>query len=139
VVAAAALSLFAMTANAQQPPATAPVAPVKPAAPVVTKPAVSAPAATTVPATTAKKPAAKAASACKGLDETACKANAECGYIVPKKADPKTGKVDAPYCRKVAGVAVKKPADAAAKAAAPVKAAVPAVKTPTAPAPATKQ
>ena len=41
-----------------------------------------------------KKPAPKVASACKGLDETACKAkSAECLWIVPK-----TGK-QKPYCR----------------------------------------
>jgi hypothetical protein len=41
-----------------------------------------------------KKPAAKVVSACKGLDETACKAKSdECLWIVPK-----TGK-QKPYCR----------------------------------------
>ena len=42
-----------------------------------------------------KAPAAKpAASACKGLDEKACKSKAaECAWIVPKKGKQK------PYCR----------------------------------------
>ena len=52
----------------------------------------------------AKKPAAKAPSACKGLDETACKAKStECLWIVPK-----TGK-QKPYCR-LKGTTTKKPA-----------------------------
>ena len=149
VVATAAFSLFALTANAQQPATTTPanpavVAPVKPATPpAAAKPAATTPAVTTPAAAAKPKSPVKAASACKGLDETGCKANAECGYVVPTKADAKTGKVDKPYCRKVAGVAVKKPAaaapataPAAAKTAAP---AAPAVVKPNAPAPATKQ
>ena len=40
-----------------------------------------------------KAPAAKPASACKGLAEAACKGNAACAWIVPK-----TGK-QRPYCR----------------------------------------
>ena len=44
-----------------------------------------------------KAPAAKAksktASACKGLDEAACKAKAECQWIVPKRGKQK------PYCK----------------------------------------
>ena len=155
VVATAAFSLFALTANAQQPAPANPavVAPVKPATPpAAAKPAATAPAVTT-PAATAKPKTPAKVSACKGLDETGCKANTECGYVVPTKADAKTGKVDKPYCRKVAGVAAKKPAAAApatttapaapAKAAAPAKPATPA--TPAAPAkqnapaPATKQ
>jgi hypothetical protein len=58
-----------------------------------------------------KKAAAKPASVCKGLDEAACKAKTECGWIVPK-----TGK-QKPYCRTKA--APKKPAPA--KDAAPKK------------------
>lgn len=145
VVATAAFSMFALTANAQQPATTAPanpavVAPVKPATPpAAAKPATTAPAVTTPAAAAKPKAPVKAASACKGLDETGCKANPECGYVVPTKADAKTGKVDKPYCRKVAGVAAKKPATAApaaAKAAAP---AAPAAVKPNAPAPTTKQ
>ncbi len=43
----------------------------------------------------AKKPAPapKATSPCKGLDETACKAKAECQWITPKKGKQK------PYCK----------------------------------------
>jgi hypothetical protein len=42
----------------------------------------------------AKKAAPKAASACKGLDEKACKGRtADCAWIVPKKGKQK------PYCR----------------------------------------
>lgn len=153
VVATAAFSLFALTANAQQPPAAAPatpgvVAPVKPATPpAAAKAPVTAPAAT-APAVVAKKPA-KVASACKGLDETACKSNPECGFVTPTKADAKTGKVDKAYCRKVAGVALKpKPAAAApaattptATAAKPAAMAPPAAAAakPTVPGPATKQ
>ena len=41
-----------------------------------------------------KKPATKAVSACKGLDEKACKGRtAECLWIAPKKGKQK------PYCR----------------------------------------
>jgi len=40
-----------------------------------------------------KAPATKAPSACKGLAEAACKAKAECAWIVPKKGKQK------PYCR----------------------------------------
>lgn len=152
VVATAAFSLFTLAANAQQPAPANPavVAPVKPAAPpAAAKPAATAPAVTT-PAAAAAKPKSpvKAASTCNKLDETGCKANPECSYVVPTKADAKTGKVDKPYCRKVAGVAVKKPAAAAAptSTAAPAKAASPATPaTPSAPAkqnapaPATKQ
>lgn len=155
VVATAALGLFALTANAQQPPAAAPaaptVAPVKPATPpappAAAKAPVTAPAATTPAAGAATpKPVKKVASACKGLDETACKANAECGYVVPTKADAKTGKVDKAYCRKVAGVAAKPKAAAPAATTAPAAAAKPAApaaaaapKAATVPAPAAKQ
>lgn len=144
VVATAAFSLFSFAASAQQPAPASPavVAPVKPAAPpAAAKPAATAPAAT-APAAAAKPKTPAKASVCKGLDETGCKANPECGYVVPTKADAKTGKVDKPYCRKVAGVAAKKAAaPAAAKPAAPAapKAAAPAAPKATAPAPATKQ
>ena len=47
--------------------------------------------------TTTTPPAAKTAtkqpSPCKGLDETVCKAKAECQWIVPKKGKQK------PYCK----------------------------------------
>ena len=155
VVATAAFSLFALTANAQQPPAAAPAAPavVKPMVPVAppaAKAPVTAPAATT-PATAAKvdKAPKKAPSACKGLDETACKAKPECGYVVPTAVNAKTGKADAAYCRKVAGVALKaKPAATPAPASTPAATAskpavaapaAPAAVKPNAPAPATKQ
>jgi hypothetical protein len=169
VVATAVFGLFALSAMAQTPPpaAGAPaVAPVKPAAPAtppaaakapVTAPAAISPAAGAKPAAAAPKKTA--VSACKGLDETGCKANPECSFITPTKADAKTGKVDKAYCRKVAGVAVKKPATAAtpatatpattpaakppaaaAKPAAPAGAApATAAAKPNAPAPATKQ
>jgi hypothetical protein len=60
----------------------------------------------------------KPVSACKGLAEAACKANTECTYVVPTKANKVTGKVQAPYCRKAAA--------AAKKAAAPKTPATPA-------------
>jgi hypothetical protein len=43
--------------------------------------------------TPAAKTATKPPSACKGLDETACKAKTECQWIVPKKGKQK------PYCK----------------------------------------
>lgn len=51
-----------------------------------------------------------AASPCKGLDQKACGGIKACSWIVPKDANDKTGKVQEPYCRKTAGVALKKPA-----------------------------
>lgn len=125
VVATAAFGLLSYSASAQQAPAPA-------AAPAVTKPATPPPAAKTPAAATAAKPVAKP-SPCKGLDETACKAKAECSYVVPTAANPTTGKVPAPYCRKTAGVAVKKPA--VAKTAAPAAAAAAKPATPPAAAP----
>jgi hypothetical protein len=123
-VATVAFGLFAVTAQAQTPPPAA--------APVVKTPAAAAKPAATAPA---KKAATPAASVCKGLDETGCKANAECGWTVPTKANAKTGKVQAPYCHKMAGVAVKKPAAAATAPKAPAAAApkVPAAAAPAAP------
>lgn len=51
----------------------------------------------------APKAAATPASACKGLDETACKGkSAECSWIVPKKGKQK------PYCRAKPKSAAKK-------------------------------
>lgn len=163
---AAAAIMLSMNAFAQTtPPAGTPPAGTPPAAaPKATTPAPAAPKATTAapgtPAATTPAPAkgvvekakdavksakeavakkvAPAASVCKGLDQAGCTAKgAECGWVVPKKVDAKTGKADVPYCRKVAGVA-KKAADA--KAAAPAGAAPaapkPATTAPAAPAPA---
>lgn len=124
--------VFAVSANAEQAPAatTAPQAgSAKVVAPTATKPAPAAPAtATAKPATTAKK--AVTVSPCKGLDQKACGGNKACAWIVPKDVNDKTGKLQEPYCRKVAGVALKKPAAqpaAVAKTTAP-----PVVVTPTA-------
>ena len=131
--------------------ATKPAAAAKVMAPATAK--------TTAPATAAAKPAPAAAattpvapvkpmarkmaapSPCKGLDAAACGSNKACGWIVPKDANDKTGKLQEPYCRKVAGVALKKPmtkpamapaaADASSAAKAPaVKAAAKAPVTP---------
>ncbi len=132
VVTAAAFSLMTLAAAAQQPPAVAPAPAAKPvtppAPPAVAKQTTQAPA-VAKPATPAAAAAKKAVSSCKGLDETGCKANPECAYVVPKDANNKTGAVQKPYCRKVAGVA-KKAADA--------KAAAPAVAKPATTAPVTK-
>lgn len=66
-----------------------------PAAPITsTTPATAAPA-----APKKKKVASTTPSACKGLDEAACTANAECQYITPKKATSTTGVALKPYCR----------------------------------------
>jgi hypothetical protein len=112
--ATASLGLFVATASAQLAPP--PAAPKAPAPPAATPSAPAAPAAK-APAPAAPKAAAKtekkAVSPCKGLDETACKANAECSYVVPTKANKATGKVQAAYCKK------STPPPAAKKAAAP--------------------
>ena len=48
------------------------------------------------------------ATACKGLGEAQCKSHGvACRWIVPKKANAKTGKVGNPYCRKVSRPAKK--------------------------------
>ena len=109
--ATASLALFVATAGAQTQPA--PKAPA-PAAPAAKAPAAPAPAA---------KPAAdkKKGSACKGLDEAACKANADCTYIVPTKANKATGKVQAAYCKTAPKPKAKK-AEAAPKSPAPAPA-----------------
>lgn len=115
-----ALGLLAVTGSAQQTP-----------------PAAKAPAATPAPA--AKPPAAKPdakkpekkASACAGLEQAACAANAECGWVAAS-VDAKTGKEKRKaYCR-------KKPAAPAKKAAAAAKPAAPAA-SPAAPAAPKKQ
>ena len=142
---AAAAIMLSMNAFVQTAPTTPPAGTPPAAAPKATTPppAAKAPAVdakTAVPAagTAAKKPAdpAKKAAAppspCAGLDQAACTAKgAECGWIVPKKVDAKTGKADAPYCRKVAGVA-KKAVDAKAAAPAAKPAAAPAAPKPAA-------
>jgi hypothetical protein len=140
---AVALAMFSVTASAQLAP-TPPAAPAAPkaaapapAAPVAPKAVTPAPAApVTAKGAVPAKPAAKAAavSACKGLDEAGCTGKGtECAWIVPKKIDAKSGKADAAYCRKVAGVA-KKAADAKAgsgsAAAAPKGSAAPAAAAP---------
>ena len=82
-----AFGLIAVTANAQTA-APAPAAPAAKTAPPAATPAAKAPA--------AAKPAAKPAAApspCKGLEETAGKANSACGWTVRTKANAKTGKV----------------------------------------------
>jgi hypothetical protein len=147
--AAAALMLsmnaFAQTAPpAGTPPAAAPpkAAPAAPAAPAKTltekaKDAVKGAKDAVTKKVDDTKKAAAAASACKGLDLTACGTKgAECQWVIPKKVDAKTGKADNPYCRKVAGVAKKaadKKVDAAAK---PATAAAPAAPKPASTAPA---
>ena len=85
--------------------------------------------------TTAPAKARAAASPCKGLDEKSCKGDTQCGWIVPKKVDAKTGKPDNPHCRKIAGVAKAAADKKAAGAGTPAKAAAPAQP---APAPAKK-
>ena len=116
VVATAAFGLLSYAANAQQAPAIAKPATPPPAAAAPPPPAPAAKAPATAPAaTTAAKPAPKP-SPCKGLNETACKAKSECSYVVPTTANPTTGKVPAPYCRKTVSTAAKKPAAPAAVA-----------------------
>jgi hypothetical protein len=125
VVATASLAMFVASASAQlAPPPAAP----KPAAPATTPAAPAAKAPVVAPKTT-PAPAKKVASVCKGLDETACKANTECSYVVPVKANKATGKVQAAYCKK------SPPPPAAKKAAAPKgsTAGAPAATAPTAP------
>lgn len=63
--------------------------------------------ATAIPKPVVKKVAAP--SPCQGLDQAACGGNKVCAWIVPKDANDTTGKVQEPYCRKVAGVAAPKP------------------------------
>ncbi|MGE0628451.1 MAG: hypothetical protein AB7O43_11560 [Hyphomicrobiaceae bacterium] len=82
---AAAIGLMTLTAQAQ--PATPPPAPA-----AKTTPAKKAPAKKTTRAAT--KPAT---SPCKGLKETACKANAQCRFIAAAKR--KDGKMVKAYCR----------------------------------------
>ena len=151
-IATLALGLASVSANAQlapTAPAATPAAPAVPAVPKVTPaappqmvapaaapaPAAAAPAAAGAPVAAKPKKArvAAAPSACKGLDEAGCGANAECTYITPKKATSTTGAALKPYCRskpkpKAAAAAVAPGAVAvapavAAKPAAPAAAA----------------
>lgn len=129
---AAAALMLSMNAFAQTAPTTPPATTPAPAA---TTPAAPAKKGVVEKAKDAVKSAkeavskkvadTKAASVCKGLDQAGCAGKgAECAWIVPTKVNAKTGKADAAYCRKVAGVA-KKAADKkaeAAKAAAPATA-----------------
>lgn len=130
-----AFSLFAASAMAD--PAATTTAPAKAVAPAATAAPAAKPApapATSAAATTAPAPKKVAAvSPCKGLDEKSCSGNKICSWIVPKDPNDKTGKVQAPYCRKVASA--KKPATAKPAAAATGTTA-PAPKTTTAVAPA---
>ncbi len=106
------------TAPAAKAPVAAPAAKAAPAA--AAKPATPAPAATAAAPAAAKPAAPKkvvAVSPCKGLDEKSCGGNKACGWIVPKDPNDKTGKLQEPYCRKIAGVAAKKPAVKPATAA----------------------
>lgn len=137
-VALLAAPVLAQTTPPAAPAVKAPAAtPAPPGKAPATAPAAKAPTTAPAPAKTEKKAAAP--SPCKGLDETACKGNAECGWVVPTKVNKATGKADNPYCRKVAGVA-KKAVDAkaakgsaagvapAAKGSAPAAGAAPAAK-----------
>lgn len=94
-------------------PDTAATAKTTPAATAKTAATPAEQASPTAAATTAKpKPVVKkvaAPSPCQGLDQTACGGNKVCAWIVPKDANDTTGKVQEPYCRKVAGVAAQKP------------------------------
>ena len=67
-------------------------------------------------------------SVCKGLDEKLCGGNKACDWIVPKDPNDKTGKLQEPYCRKIAGVALKKPMVKPAAAASATTTAAPAAK-----------
>ena len=112
--ATALLGILAVTAQAQTPPAAPATAPAVKAAPAAAAAAaksapVTAPAAAKAPA----KKVAAAPSPCKGLDETACKANTVCTWQTYKSATDKNGKALTPHCHKIAGVAAKKPAAAA--------------------------
>jgi hypothetical protein len=89
-----ALALFAVAAHAQQPTPTAPSA----KAPVVPAAAKTEP----------KKPERRAASACRGLDETACAARAECTWVAATKT--KAGKDVKAHCRVKRKSAGKPPA-----------------------------
>ncbi len=137
-----ALCLLASGANAQTTPAApaAPTAKAPPAPAAKAPPAAKAAAPAKAPAAKTEAPAKvavpkKGASACKGLKEAECGGNAECQWIVPQKANAKTGKVATSYCKlkpkvKAAAPAAKAPAAKAAapKAAAPTTPAAPAKK-----------
>lgn len=90
--AAAALAIFALTAQAQQPgtpPAKAPAAKSEPKKETPKKDA-------------AKKVPKKSASACKGLAEAACTGNTDCTWVPASKRKAKGGKKEIDvkaYCR----------------------------------------
>jgi hypothetical protein len=103
---AAAIFAFGVTlsvAHAEDAkPADSKPADTKPAdaKPADTKPADAKPAATTTPATpkTTDTKTAAAPSPCKGLDETACKANSACSWY--KEVKLKNGKTRKAHCQK---------------------------------------
>lgn len=134
-----ALGLLASGASAQTTPAApaAPVAKAPPAPAAKAPPAAKAEAPVKAPAAKTEAPAKaavakKGASACKGLKEAECGGNADCQWIVPQKANAKTGKVAASYCKIKPKAKTAAPAAAAkapaAKAAAPAAPAAPAKK-----------
>jgi hypothetical protein len=84
----------AKPADATKPATTTPPAATTPPKAADTKPATTTPA---TPKTTDTK-AAATPSPCKGLDETACKANAECSWY--KEAKLKDGKTRKAHCQK---------------------------------------
>lgn len=97
---------MALAQDAATPDAATPPAKQAPAVPKTAAKKVEAKkAATNKKADAVKK--AKPASACKGLAQDACGTNKACAWITPKDANDKTGKVQKPYCRMVAGVAKK--------------------------------
>jgi len=61
------------------------------------------------PAAPAKSEISKktAPSPCKGLSQSACSANKECGWVTPKKKVASNGRKLTAYCRKVAVSAPK--------------------------------
>jgi len=89
------VGLFAAQATAQTPP------------PPATKAAPAQPKATKAPAAKAKAKTKTTASVCKGLEQKACSAKSECGWIAATKR--KDGKQVKAYCRtKPASSATKK-------------------------------
>ena len=87
---AAAIFVFGVTVS---------IAQAEDAKPADTKPATTtAPTATTAPTPAPDKKTAAAPSPCKGLDETACKANTVCSWH--KEGKSKTGAVIKAHCQK---------------------------------------
>ncbi|MEQ1715638.1 MAG: hypothetical protein ABL907_06590 [Hyphomicrobium sp.] len=108
----------------------------EPAKPTVSKKSAATPAASATTKAATEKVKVKtvaAPSPCKGLDQKSCGGIKACDWIVPKDANDKTGKVQDPYCRKVAGVAAKKPVKKAAAKMTPAVAGAPVDKAPAAP------